>query len=121
MLIDFESDETDASWSSWGGAGFQKIENPDKSGINTSNYVGKYTVPSGDAGIENGDVNGSKLSFFDYSVTPYFRVKVWAPKPVKVRMQLQNDPNYGQNSGEKEIYVRSKTYTTSRTNDVPTW
>ena len=23
-----------------------KIENPDKSGINTSNYVGKYTVPS---------------------------------------------------------------------------
>ena len=105
MLIDFESDETDASWSSWGGAGFKKIENPDKSGINTSNHVGKYTVPSGDAGIENGDVNGSKLSFFDYSVTPYFRVKVWAPKPVKVRMQLQNDPNYGQNSGEKEIYV----------------
>ena len=105
MLIDFESDETDASWSSWGGAGFKKIENPDKSGINTSNHVGKYTVPSGDAGIENGNVNGSKLSFFDYSVTPYFRVKVWAPKPVKVRMQLQNDPNYGQNSGEKEISV----------------
>lgn len=105
MLIDFETQETDASWSSWGGAGFQKIDNPDKSGINTSNYVGKYTVPSGNAGIENGDVNGSKLSFFDYSATPYFRVKIWAPKPVKVRMQLQNDPNYGQNSGEKEIYV----------------
>ena len=47
-----------------------KIENPHKSGINTSNYVGKYTVPSGNAGIENGDVNGSKLSFFDYSATP---------------------------------------------------
>ena len=30
MLIDFESDETDASWSSWGGAGFQKIENCDR-------------------------------------------------------------------------------------------
>ena len=105
MLIDFETLETDASWSSWGGAGFQKIDNPDKSGINTSNFVGKYTVPSGNAGIENGDVNGSKLSFFDYSATPYFRVKIWAPKPVKVRMQLQNDPNYGQNSGEKEIYV----------------
>ena len=26
MLIDFESDETDASWSSWGGAGFQKLK-----------------------------------------------------------------------------------------------
>ena len=84
-----------------------KIENPDKSGINTSNYVGKYTVPSGDAGIENGDVNGSKLSFsLIIQLLPYFRVKVWAPKPVKVRMQLQNDPNYGQNRGRK----RNKCY-----------
>lgn len=105
MLIDFESTETDASFSSWGGAGFEKIENPDKSGINMTNYVGQYTVPSGDAGIENGNVNGSTLSFFNYEATPFFRVKVWVDKPVTVHMQLQNDPDWGNNSGVKEILV----------------
>ena len=28
---------------SWGGIGFAKIENPDKSGINVSDNVGEYT------------------------------------------------------------------------------
>ena len=56
--------ETDATWTSWGSsAGFAKIDNPDKSGINTSEKVGQYTVPNGDEGLENGDVNGSKLTF----------------------------------------------------------
>jgi hypothetical protein len=92
MLIDFETPQTDAGWGSWGGAGFEKIDNPDPSGINTSAKVGKYTVPGGDAGIENNDVDGAKLPFFDYEQTPFFRVKVWVSKPVKVYMQLQNNP-----------------------------
>ena len=107
MLIDFEAPETDATWTSWGSsAGFTKIDNPDKSGINTSEKVGQYTVPNGDEGLENGDVNGSKLTFFDYGVTPYFRVKVWVDKAVTVGMQLQNNPDWGNNpSGVKNILV----------------
>ena len=105
MLIDFETPQTDAGWGSWGGAGFEKIDNPDPSGINTSAKVGKYTVPGGDAGIENNDVDGAKLPFFDYEQTPFFRVKVWVSKPVKVYMQLQNNPDYGNNTGVKEILV----------------
>ena len=105
MLIDFETPQTDAGWGSWGGAGFEKIDNPDPSGINTSAKVGKYTVPGGDAGIENNDVNGAKLPFFDYEQTPFFRVKVWVSKPVKVYMQLQNNPDWGNNTGVKEILV----------------
>ena len=107
MLIDFEAPETDATWTSWGSsAGFAKIDNPDKSGINTSEKVGQYTIPSGDEGLENGDVNGSKLTFFDYGVTPFFRVKVWVDKPVTVGMQLQNNPDWGNNpSGIKNILV----------------
>jgi hypothetical protein len=105
-LVDFETPETDASWSSWGGTGFAKIDNPDKTGINVSDKVGKYTVPNGDSGIENEDVNGAKLPFFDYGVTPYFRVKVWVSKPVTVGMQLQNNPDWGNNpSGIKNILV----------------
>jgi len=105
MLIDFETPQTDATWGSWGGAGFEKIDNPDPSGINTSVKVGKYTVPGGDAGIENNDVNGAKLPFFDYEQTPFFRVKVWVSKAVKVHMQLQNYPDWGNNTGVKEILV----------------
>jgi hypothetical protein len=105
MLIDFETPQTDAGWGSWGGAGFAKIDNPDPSGINTSAKVGKYTVPGGDAGIENNDVDGAKLPFFDYEQTPFFRVKVWVSKPVKVYMQLQNNPDWGNNTGVKEILV----------------
>ena len=105
MLIDFETPQTDAGWGSWGGAGFEKIDNPDPSGINTSAKVGKYTVPGGDAGIENNDVDGAKLPFFDYEQTPFFRVKVWVSKPVKVYMQLQNNPDWGNNTGVKEILV----------------
>ena len=87
-------------------AGFAKIDNPDKSGLNISEKVGQYTVPSGDEGLENGDVNGSKLTFFDYGVTPFFRVKVWVDKPVTVGMQLQNNPDWGNNpSGVKNILV----------------
>ncbi|MGB0259772.1 MAG: T9SS type A sorting domain-containing protein [Flavobacteriaceae bacterium] len=107
MLIDFETPETDAVWTSWGSsAGFAKVDNPDKSGINTSDKVGRYTVPTGDEGLENGDVNGTKLTFFDYEVTPFFRVKVWVDKPVTVGMQLQNNPDWGNNpSGVKNILV----------------
>jgi hypothetical protein len=107
MLIDFEAPETDATWDSWGSsAGFAKIDNPDKSGINTSEKVGQYTVPNEDEGLENGDVNGSILTFFDYRVTPYFRVKVWVDKAVTVGMQLQNNPDWGNNpSGVKNILV----------------
>ena len=105
MLIDFETPQTDAGWGSWGGAGFEKIDNPDPTGINTSAKVGKYTVPGGNAGIENNDVDGAKLPFFDYEQTPYFRVKVWVSKAVKVHMQLQNNPDWGNNTGVKEILV----------------
>ena len=105
MIIDFETPQTDAGWGSWGGAGFEKIDNPDPSGINTSSKVGKYTVPGGDAGIENNDVDGAVLPDFDYGQTPFFRVKVWVSKPVKVYMQLQNKPDWGNNSGIKDILV----------------
>jgi hypothetical protein len=105
MLIDFETPQTDATWGSWGGAGFEKIDNPDPTGINTSAKVGKYTVPDGDAGIENNDVDGAVLPFFDYEQTPFFRVKVWVSKAVKVHMQLQNNPDWGNNTGVKEILV----------------
>ena len=79
---------------------FSKMKIP-TIGINTSNYVGKYCT-IGDAVIENGD-EWIKAKFFDYSVT-WFRCCF--SSTTKVRCN-QNDPNYGQNSGENMLH-RSK-------------
>ena len=97
MLFDFDTTNADIGFGSWGGVGFAKIVNPDKSGINVSDNVGEYTYNGNDAGLENNLVNGATpLSPFDFSETAFIKVKVWVSKPVGVSIKLQNYPDYGQ-------------------------
>ena len=97
MLFDFDTTNADIGFGSWGGVGFAKIVNPDKSGINVSDNVGEYTYNGNDAGLENDLVNdATPLSPFDFSETAFIKVKVWVSKPVGVSIKLQNYPNYGQ-------------------------
>jgi len=97
MLFDFDTTNADIGFGSWGGVGFAKIVNPDKSGINVSDNVGEYTYNGNDAGLENDLVNGATpLTPFDFSETPFIKVKVWVSKPVGVSIKLQNYPDYGQ-------------------------
>ncbi len=44
ILFDFDITNADIGFGSWGGVGFAKIANPDKSGINVSDNVGEYTL-----------------------------------------------------------------------------
>ena len=97
MLFDFDTTNADLAFSSWGGVGFAKIVNPDKSGINVSNHVGEYTYNGGSAGLENDLVNdATPLTPFDFSETAFIKVKVWVSKPVGVSIKLQNYPDWGQ-------------------------
>ena len=97
MLFDFDTTNADIGFGSWGGVGFAKIVNPDKSGINLSDNVGEYTYNGNDAGLENDLVNdATPLSPFDFSETAFIKVKVWVSKPVGVSIKLQNYPDYGQ-------------------------
>ena len=97
MLFDFDTTNADIGFGSWGGVGFSKITNPDKSGINVSDNVGEYTYNGNDAGLENDLVNdATPLSPFDFSETAFIKVKVWVSKPVGVSIKLQNYPDYGQ-------------------------
>jgi len=97
MLFDFDTTNADLAFSSWGGVGFAKIANPDKSGINVSNHVGEYTYNGGSAGLENDLVNdATPLTPFDFSETAFIKVKVWVSKPVGVSIKLQNYPDWGQ-------------------------
>ncbi|WP_288955932.1 Ig-like domain-containing protein [uncultured Polaribacter sp.] len=102
MLFDFDTTNQDVGFESWGGTGFAKVENPDKSGINTSDNVAEYTHAGNDSGLENSLVNGATpLTPFDFAETPFIKVKVWVSKPVGVSIKLQNYPDWGQ--GEEQI------------------
>lgn len=102
MLFDFDTTNEEIGFVSWGGTGFSKIENPDKSGINTSDNVAEYTHAGNDSGLENDLVNdATPLEPFDFSETPFIKVKVWVSKPVAVSIKLQNYPDYGQGHEQK--------------------
>lgn len=102
VLFDFDANSGDIGFSSWGGTEFAKIENPDKSGINTSDYVGKYIHGGNDSGLQNNLVDEkTTLEPFDFSETPFIKVKVWVSKPVAVSVKLQNEPNWWEGHEQK--------------------
>jgi hypothetical protein len=102
VLFDFDTTNENVGFESWGGVGFAKIANPDKSGINVSDNVAQYTYNGNDAGLENSLVNdATPLEPFDFSETPFIKVKVWVSKPVGVSIKLQNYPDYGQGYEQK--------------------
>lgn len=110
VLFDFDTTNENIGFESWGGVGFAKIENPDKSGINVSDKVGEYTYNGGNAGLENSLVNGATpIVPFDFSETPFIKVKVWVSKPVGVSIKLQNYPDYGQ--GHEQMIEVTETNT----------
>ena len=110
VLFDFDTTNANLAFTSWEGVGFAKIDNPDKSGINVSNNVGEYTYKGNSAGLENDLVNGATpLTPFDFSETPFIKVKVWVSKPVGVSIKLQNYPDYGQ--GHEQMIEVTETNT----------
>ena len=102
MLFDFDTTNQDVGFESWAGTGFAKVANPNKTGINTSDNVAEYTHAGNDSGLENSLVNGATpLTPFDFSETPFIKVKVWVSKPVAVSIKLQNYPDWGQGHEQK--------------------
>ena len=111
MLFDFDTVNTDLAFTSWGGTGFAKITNPDASGINVSDNVAQYTHAGNDSGLENDLVsNATPLTPFDFSETPFIKVKVWVNKPVAVSIKLQNYPDYGQGHEQKVEVIEINTW-----------
>ena len=99
IMFDYESEDTDTPFVTWGSAGFAAVPNPAPDAINNSSTVGQFTHPGGvwSSGIES----EGTFDYIDFAETPFFSIKVWVDKPMNIVFKLQNNPSYWQND---EIY-----------------
>ncbi|EMR00683.1 PKD domain-containing protein [Cesiribacter andamanensis] len=77
------------TFTTFGGSTYELVDNPDKSGINTSNKVAK---------TEHGGETWAGLFFeltdpLDFSTQPIIKLKVWAPQAGTFRFKLENMDN----------------------------
>jgi hypothetical protein len=98
--LNFESTTLNYAWENFDGGGATVIENPYKSGINTSNKVTRMVKSIGQPW------GGSYLTLagpIDFSGSKTFRVKVWSPRVgAKFLLKVENAANNTQNF-EKEV------------------
>lgn len=100
LPINFESPTVDYSFSNFGGGVVTKIANPQKTGINTSNIVGRMVKNAPET------YGGSLITLgnpIDFSANKVFRMKVYSPRVgAKVLLKVENLTNGGI-SFEKEV------------------
>ncbi len=89
LPVDFENQNINYSFTNFGNAFSTVIENPEKTGINSSSTVAQLEKASG------AEVwAGSFLEFpdaMDFSASTNFKVKVWSPKAgITVRLKIEN-------------------------------
>ncbi len=91
LPVDFESTSIDYPFSDFGGGQMSRIDNPDKSGINTSSKVARMIKNTGDPW------GGSVLQLaapIDLSTNKHFKMKVWTPGiGKKVLLKIENQSN----------------------------
>lgn len=83
LPVDFEKDAI--PFESFGGSNFEQVDNPNKSGINTSAKVGK-TVKGGEVWAGNVVTLSQKI---DFSKGTSFRLKVFSPVTGTARFKLE--------------------------------
>jgi hypothetical protein len=91
LPLNFEAGNVDYTFTNFSGATATRIANPQKNGIDTSNFVGKMVKGAGDPWA------GSFLSMekpIDFKVTKLFKVKVFMPKVgAKLLLKVENQTN----------------------------
>jgi hypothetical protein len=99
LPITFESATVDYSFTNFGGGTVTKIANPQKTGINTSNTVGKMVKNAPEVWGGSFITLGTPI---DFSANKVFRMKVYSPRVgAKVLLKVENLTNGGINF-EKE-------------------
>jgi hypothetical protein len=91
LPIDFESTSITYTFTDFAGGQMSREDNPDKSGINTSNKVARMVKNAGEV------FGGSFLELagpIDFSTNKFFKMKVWTPGAGrKVLLKVENQLN----------------------------
>ena len=102
--VDFESAKLDYTWGGFGGANAQVIDNPDKSGINTS---AKVVELKEDAGAEVWA--GASLQLdepLDFSQGTAIKMNVWSPEAgVPVMVKIEDSGSAPDANGNPSVFV----------------
>jgi hypothetical protein len=109
--LNFESGTLNYAWENFDGGAAAVIDNPDKSGINTSNKVTRMVKNSGQTW------GGSYLTLdgpIDFSGSKTFSVKVWSPRVgAKFLLKVENSANPNDHKFESEaISTKAKEWET---------
>ncbi len=88
LPITFESATVVYNWGGFGGANAGKIANPDKSGINTSNFIGRMVKGAPEVWAGAAITLANPINF---SANKIWRMKVWSPRVgAKVLFKVEN-------------------------------
>ena len=88
LPITFESASVIYNWAGFGGANAGKIANPDKSGINTSNFVGRMVKGAPEVWAGAAITLANPINF---SANKIWRMKAWSPRVgAKVLFKVEN-------------------------------
>jgi hypothetical protein len=107
VYADYESATggTDLIFESWNGAGFEKVANPDATGVNTSDNVGKFVHTGGDwPGV---GALTKIVPAVDFTTDPYFKMKVWSEHPIEVTFKLENFDAWWDPNEERKVTLTS--------------
>lgn len=108
--LNFESTTLNYAWLDFDGGGATVIDNPDKSGINTSNKVTKMVKSDGQTW------GGSFLTLagpIDFSGSKTFSVKVWSPRAgAKFLLKVENSANTAQNFEKEATSTKANAWET---------
>ncbi len=103
--LNFESTTLNYAWFDFDGGNAQVIDNPDKSGINTSNKVTRMVKNAGQPW------GGSFLTLdgpINFSGSKIFRVKVWSPRiGAKFLLKVENASTPSQNFEREAISTKA--------------
>lgn len=101
IVLDFETNETSTTFQYFGssidGSLSTVIDNPDPSGVNTSNQVLRFVKPAGAQVWAGAFSNPDPGQLIDFSVNGRICIKAWMPRPGNISLKFENSVNGGDN------------------------
>ncbi len=111
LPINFESENIDYAWSGFGGAGAGVIDNPDRSGINTSNKVTELGKGEGAEVWGGVSLNLDEALSFENGTT--VKMKTWSPEAgVPILLKFEDSDSEPDGNGNPSVFVEVTQNTT---------